>query len=329
MVSKVKPAPRYTANNKKDGLCDAVLPFQIEPHYLRGRYITLGTAATSILEKHKYPDPVAHLLSEMLVLAPCLSSALKYEGVFTLQVSGKGPIKTLMADVTSKGELRGYASFDAEQLTSLNLQPGDQPPLQKLTGGGYIAFTVDQGDKGERYQGIVELSSSSLVDCTHAYFQNSEQLETVISLAVEQSSDTNWKGAAIMLQRVGFSGGKGVPKGITEDEYDEGWRNAAVMLGSCKHAELLNNLETPEKLLFQLFHETGVRVYPTKPIVAQCRCSVEKVERLLHSLDIQERDDMKVDGVITVTCEFCKTERTYDDEALVRIDESKKLRRPV
>jgi len=327
MVSEVKPAPRCKANKKKDGLCDAVLPFQIEPHYLRGRYITLGTVATSILEKHKYPDPVAHLLSEMLVLAPCLSSALKYEGVFTLQVSGKGPIKTLMADVTSKGELRGYASFNAEQLRSLNLQPGDQPPLQKLTGGGYIAFTVDQGDKGERYQGIVELSSSSLVDCTHAYFQNSEQLETVISLAVEQSSDANWKGGAIMLQRVGFSGGKGVPKGITEDEYDEGWRNAAVMLGSCKHAELLNNLETPEKLLFQLFNETGVRVYPKKPIVAQCRCSVEKVERLLHSLDIQERDDMKVDGVITVTCEFCKTERIYDDEALVRIDESKKLRR--
>ena len=329
MVSEVKPAPRCTANKKKDGLCDAVLPFQIEPHYLRGRYITLGTAATSILEKHDYPDPVAHLLGEMLVLAPCLSSALKYEGVFTLQVSGEGPIKTLMADVTSKGELRGYASFNAEQLRSLNLQPGDQPPLQKLTGGGYIAFTVDQGEKGERYQGIVELSSSSLVDCTHAYFQNSEQLETVISLAVEQSSDANWKGGAIMLQRVGFSGGKGVPKGITEDEYDEGWRNAAVMLGSCKHAELLSNLETPEKLLFQLFHETGVRVYPTKPIVAQCRCSVEKVERLLRSLDIHERDDMKVDGVITVTCEFCKTERVYDNEALAKIDESKKQRRPV
>ena len=325
----MKPTTVYKENKKKDGSYNAILPFQIEPHYLRGRYITLSTAATSILEKHQYPYPVAHLLSEMLVLAPCLSSALKYEGVFTLQVSGNGPIKTLMADVTSNGELRGYASFDAEQLLSLDLQPGDQPPLQKLTGGGYIAFTVDQGDTGERYQGIVELSSSSLVDCTHAYFQNSEQLETVISLAVEQSSGANWKGGAIMLQRVGFSGGKGVPKGITEDEYDEGWRNAAVMLGSCKHRELLNNIATPEKLLFQLFHETGVRVYPTKPIVAECRCSVEKVERLLRSLDIHERNDMKVDGVITVTCEFCKTERIYDDKALAKIDESKKLRRPV
>ena len=316
-------------NRRKDGLYNNILPFQVEPHYLSGRFVTLETAATSILEKHQYPRPIAHLLTEMLVLAPCLSSALKYEGVFTLQVSGKGPIKTLMADVTSNGELRGYANFDSKHLLALSLNPGNRPLLQKLTGGGYIAFTVDQGDKGERYQGIVELSSSSLVDCTHAYFQNSEQLETVISLTVEQASNANWRGGAIMLQKVGFSGGKGVPKEITEDEYDESWRNAAVMLGSCKHSELLNNLTTPEKLLFQLFHETGVRVYPTKPIVAQCRCSVEKVERLLHSLDNRERDDMKVDGVITVTCEFCKTDRIYDDEALARIGVSKKLHRDV
>jgi redox-regulated HSP33 family molecular chaperone len=53
------------------------------------------------------------------------------------------------------------------------------------------------------------------------------------------------------------------------------------------------------------------------------------VERLLHSLDNHERDDMKVIGVITVNCEFCKAERIYDDEALARIDESKKLPRNV
>ena len=63
----MKPITLYKDNKKEGGSCDAILPFQIEPHHLRGRYITLGTAATSILEKHKYPDPVAHLLSEMLV----------------------------------------------------------------------------------------------------------------------------------------------------------------------------------------------------------------------------------------------------------------------
>jgi redox-regulated HSP33 family molecular chaperone len=47
------------------------------------------------------------------------------------------------------------------------------------------------------------------------------------------------------------------------------------------------------------------------------------VERVLHSLENDERDDMKVNGVITITCEFCKTERIYDDNALMELDKSK------
>ena len=298
---------------------DIILPFQIEPHSLRGRFITLNTAATTIIEKHQYPEPVAKLLMEMLVLAPCLSSVLKYDGVFTLQVSGDGPVKTILADITSNGDLRGYASFDKGLVEELNIEPGQQTPLPRLTGAGYIAFTVDHGNKGERYQGIVELSGSTLTDCTHAYFRNSEQLETVISLAVEHTASGGWKGAAIMIQRLAFSGGQDIPKGITEDEYDEDWRNAAVMLGSCKPIDLKNNLTTPTRLLFQLFHETGVRIFPTKPVRAKCRCSVEKVERLLRSLKSEEIDDMKVNGVISVKCEFCKTEKIYDDKSLVEI----------
>ena len=321
---EVTTSPIKNVNDKKiNNGKDIILPFQIEPYSLRGRFIGLSEATTSVIKNHKYPDPVANLLAEMLVLAPCLSSALKYDGVFTLQVSGNGPVKTLLADITSDGELRGYANFDAEQIASLNLKPNVQPSLNQLTGTGYIAFTVDQGSKGERYQGIVELSNSNLVDCTHAYFRNSEQLETVINLAVEQSAQGIWKGVAIMIQRLGFAGGQGIPQGITEDEYDESWRNAAIMLGSCKKSELLNNERTPEKLLFQLFHEAGVRIYPNKPITAKCRCSVEKVERVLQSLENHERDDMKVNGVITITCEFCKTERIYDDNALMELDQSK------
>jgi molecular chaperone Hsp33 len=256
---------------------------------------------------------------EMLVLAPCLSSVLKYDGVFTLQLSGDGPVKTVLADITSNGDLRGYANFNEMLVEELNIEPGRQTSLPRLTGTGYIAFTVDQGNKGERYQGIVELSGSTLTDCTHAYFQNSEQLETVINLAVEHTSSGDWKGAAIMIQRLPFSGGQGIPKGITEDEYDEGWRNAAVMLGSCKPTDLKNNLTTPTQLLFKLFHETGVRVFPTKSVRAKCRCSVEKVERVLRSLKSVEIDDMKINGVISVKCEFCKTEKIYDDKALVEI----------
>ena len=97
---------------------DSILPFQIDPYYLRGRFVRLNHVSKAILRRHQYPDSVAKLITEMLILAPCLSSSLKYEGVFTLQVSGGNPIKTLLVDVTSNGALRAYAAYDSKKLTA-------------------------------------------------------------------------------------------------------------------------------------------------------------------------------------------------------------------
>jgi molecular chaperone Hsp33 len=298
---------------------DGILPFQVEPYALRGRLVRLGLAAETILNAHDYPEPVARLLAEMLALAPCLAGALKYEGVFTLQVKGNGPVKTLMADITSDGALRGYAAFDGDAVAALAEEYGAEVPLQRLTEGGYIAFTVDQGQHAERYQGIVELAGTTLADCTHAYFHNSEQLETGIKVAAGRSATGSWRASAMMIQRLAYAGGTGAPKGVSEDEYDEGWRTAVILMSSCTADELLDEDLVPEGLLYRLFHETGVRVYPDQQVAAQCRCSKEKVERVLKSLTEEQLEDMTIDGAVSVVCEFCKSESRYDGEALAAL----------
>jgi molecular chaperone Hsp33 len=298
---------------------DIVLPFQVEPYALRGRMVRLGPAAETILAAHDYPEPVSRLLAEMLALAPCLAAALKYEGVFTLQVKGNGAVQTLMADITSEGAMRGYASFDRDAVNKVMEEHGADAPLQRLTEGGYIAFTVDQGKHAERYQGIVELSGATLAECTHAYFHNSEQLETGIKVAAGRSTTGTWRAGAVMVQRLAYAGGTGAPKGVSEDEYDEGWRSAVILMSSCTADEMLNEALVPEALLYRLFHETGVRVYPEETLVAKCRCSTEKVERVLKSLTDEELRDMTVNDAVTVTCEFCKNETRYDDAALAAL----------
>ena len=95
---------------------DLVQPFQIEPFALRGRLVRLGPAIDSILTQHAYPAPVAAMLGEAITLAVALAGALKYDGVFTLQTKGDGPIKMMVADVTTAGALRGYAQFDEARL---------------------------------------------------------------------------------------------------------------------------------------------------------------------------------------------------------------------
>src|SRR5690606_34950940 len=113
-------------------------------------------------------------LGEALALTAGLAGLLKFDGTFSLQIKGDGPVTLLATDVTTAGALRGYASHDPERLAPLLAEGAETPSVARLFGAGYIAFTVDQGPDTERYQGIVDLAGATLADCTHHYFRNSE-----------------------------------------------------------------------------------------------------------------------------------------------------------
>jgi len=98
---------------------DFLLPFQFDELGVRGRLVRLDTVADTVIHTHDYPPAVGEILAQSLALSAILAGALKFDGVFTLQTKGDGPISTIVADTTSKGEMRGYASFDAERLGEL------------------------------------------------------------------------------------------------------------------------------------------------------------------------------------------------------------------
>ena len=132
-----------------------VQPFQIETLGVRGRMVRLGAELDALLAPHTYPAPVAGLLSETLALAAALASGLKFDGTFILQTRSNGPVGLMVADVTSGGELRGYARFDRPRVEEAAGEAGG--PVPRLLGAGHMAFTVDQGPDTERYQGITEI----------------------------------------------------------------------------------------------------------------------------------------------------------------------------
>jgi molecular chaperone Hsp33 len=291
---------------------DIVQPFQIDASDLRGRLVRVGPVLDEILSKHAYPEPVARLLGETITLAITLAGALKYEGIFTLQTKGDGPISLMVADVTSTGDVRGYAQFDAERLTAADA--GSAAPVPTLLGTGYIAFTVDQGEHTERYQGIVELSGETLSDSIQHYFRQSEQLDTGIKVAVA-FTDVGWRGGALMLQRLPEDQ---VQQTLGSDVADD-WRRAMVLMGTCTDRELLDPNLSANDLLFRLFNEDGVRVWAPTDLNASCRCSRERVATVLASLPRDEIADLKVNGNVEVTCEFCNSTYTFDDAQLDHI----------
>jgi molecular chaperone Hsp33 len=287
---------------------DLIQPFRIDPFALRGRLVRLGPTIDRILSQHDYPEPVAAILGEAITLAVVLAGALKYDGVFTLQTKSDGPVRLIVADVSTEGAVRGYAQYDQDRLDAVPKngagKPGASPSVPALIGAGYIAFTVDQGEDTERYQGIVELIGATLAECAQHYFRQSEQIQAGIKLSVARSGPTGaWRAGGLMLQRVPPEGGYTV----IADDVEDGWRRAMVLMSTATPAELVDPELPPRRLLFRLFHEDGVRVFETHPVEARCRCSRERIARILRSFPQDDIDEMRQDPVTTVTCEFCNT----------------------
>jgi molecular chaperone Hsp33 len=293
----------------KQPIDDFVQPFQLESSNLRGRLVRLGPALDLILHQHAYPHVIADLLAQALALAAALATSLKYEGVFTLQAKGDGPVRLLVVDVASDGGIRAYAqkSEDADFATAL--------AGISLLGHGFLAFTVSEQKKDDRYQGIVELEGKNLAEAVQHYFRQSEQIPTGILAAAHRDGNGRWRAGCLMLQRLPREGGL-LPRHEMESglALDEDWHRAMLLMGTCTPAELTDPALSAADLLYRLFHEEGVVVYPPHPFRHQCRCSEVRVENMLRSLPRAEVEELAVDGIVTVTCEFCNKSYTFDED---------------
>ncbi len=298
---------------------DVCLPFLVSGGMFRGRLVRLTQTANDILGRRDDPEAVSILLAEALAAAVALAAGLKYKGVFTLQIQGKGPVTMLVSDVTSEGDLRGCIKFDADEVAAAVARRKPGAPSPHLLGlGGHLAFTVDQGPHTERYQGIVELAGESLAEAVHHYFRQSEQLESALKVAVAppKAEGDGWLATALLLQRMPEEGGL---RPVKRDEMDDAWRTAVILLGSLKDAELLDLSLAPEQLLTRLFWSIGVQPTARKPVRFKCRCSRERSERILASFPVEEVRSFAEDGLIHMTCEFCRTDHVFPADALEEI----------
>jgi molecular chaperone Hsp33 len=283
---------------------DLVAAFQIEGRPVRGRIARLGRVVDEVLSRHAYPDAVANLLGEACALAALVGASLKFEGKLILQAQGDGPVAYVVADYDTKGALRGYCRYDAARVAAIS-GGFAQPGARTLLGDGLFIMTIDQGDDMERYQGVTPIEGETLALSAEHYFAQSEQTPTRVRLAVGHIRDggrPRWRAGGVILQNVAADDARGP----TEDA----WETAEALIKTVGEDELIDPVLAPDRLLYRLFHERGVRLFEPKPLSAFCRCSTERIERVLKSFPAAERAEMvEADGMIRVTCEYCS--RTY------------------
>lgn len=306
---------------------DHVLPFQVDALDVRGRAVQVGALLDRILNRHDYPDPVARLLAEAIVLAVLLGTSLKFDGKFILQAQSDGPVDMLVADFSTPGQVRGYARFDAG-LVAEAMAGGATRPADML-GSGVLALTIDQGAHMQRYQGVVELDRTSLEDAARLYFRQSEQIPTEIRLAVARQQvpgrGETWRAGGLIAQflpdtpermRLPDLPGGDAPEAGEEEEYDDptdnAWLEAQALVGTIEPSELVDPTVGAEGLLYRLFHEQGVRVFPAVAVADQCTCSRARIRSILEGFTAEEIDESVEDGCIRVQCEFCSKAYEFD-----------------
>jgi molecular chaperone Hsp33 len=264
--------------------------------------------ADALLSRHDYQPAIAHLSGEAMALTAGLAAALKFEGSFSLQAKGDGPVSLFLADCTNAGALRGYAKVNRERLAGL-----EALNAATLLGKGYLAFTCDQGPDMDRYQGIVAIEGETLTDMTGEYFRNSEQLDTYVKLACAETPN-GWRASALLMERVAGAGW--LDQQMDQEQQQEAWQTATILARTISNDELLDDALSGEQLLHRLFHAEGLRLDRPKPLSYGCRCSRERLLNVLGGFSTDDLDHMADEGTITMTCEFCNYDFRFDRNAL-------------
>lgn len=281
---------------------DRILGFAIPARHARGRIVRLGPVLDQILANHGYPPVIEKLLAEALALTALLGSTLKDAGgQLTLQAQTEGGVIDLLVCDYKGGELRGYLKHDPERLAEAPVDP----TLFALFGKGYLAITFDQVATKERYQGIVPLEGASLAEAAESFFSQSEQIPSLVRLAVSKDRADGCVAGGILIQHLP-EGEEGRERLHTRLDHPE-WEHVEALGRTVSPAELTDPALPLEDLVWMLFHDEGeVRVLAQTELAKGCRCNPQYIAEVLARFPAEERAAMAdADGIVRVDCAFC------------------------
>lgn len=311
---RVANAPRYSgAMSAAPDRDDVIQPFGVDGLDAAGRIVRLGPAVDTILGRHGYPGAVSVLLGEALALTAALAGSLKFDGGFTTQIQGEGPVRLMVADYRTDGGLRGYAGFDAKRI------PEDAPGAPGdagLFGRGRMAFTIDRGPDADRHQGLVALEGGTLEAGARGYLARSEQTRALVAAAAarrtgEDGAPARWRAGAATVRQLPRGDGRSEAK---RGARDARWRETRRLFAGLERADLVDSPARTPLPLGPLFAGHDVRLRAPRELRAACRCSRSRAAAAVEAIPPSERAALAVDGRIEVTCDYCAAVYAFDAE---------------
>jgi molecular chaperone Hsp33 len=268
-----------------------LLPFTFDNQVAHGAIVQIHLGVSDFLAHRPYSADLTRLLGEAIAAMPLMTTHLSFEGRINLQFQADpgqtDGMKLLVAQIDHHLNVRAMAKAPPELAGSFT----------ELLSGGLLALTLEpSNDAVPSSQAVVQVRGASLAEALEGYFEQSEQLPTLIRLAMRGEHL-----AAFMLQRLPLQSARG---GL------EDWEHLHTLAATLKHDELLDT--EPLTVLHRLFHQEQIRTFEPRPIQVACRCSRAGISRMLLSLGREEVDSILDEQQrVSVTCEFCGREHVF------------------
>lgn len=261
---------------------------------VRGVLVHLDASWRELLAHQSYPPAATELLGQACAAAVLFTGHTKVDGRLSVQLRSRGPLRTLFAECTAAGTLRGIAQLEDGKDAPRNLAEMGEDAL--------LAITIENPGldprEPQRYQSLVNLQSATLAEVFEDYFRQSEQLPTRLLLASDGE-----RAAGLMLQK------------LPGDEGDaDGWNRAGALFETVGEEELLSS--APAALMHRLFHEEVPELMAARELRFACSCSRERVAGMLQSLGEEEAKAALEDGLAEVRCEFCGKKYPFDAQQI-------------
>lgn len=265
-------------------------PFAFDNHVAHGALVRLQAGVHELLDSRAYSPDLRTLLGEAMAAMPLLATHLNFEGRINLQFQSLPGTRTIAAPQTQL--LVAQIDHRLRVRAMAKAAPEAHGTFRELLEGGVLALMVEpSGGQRPASQALVLIEGERLENALEAYFERSEQLPTLIRLAVRGN-----KLAGFMLQRMPLESAQG-------GEHD--WEHLRILAETLTPDELLD--VEPDRLLMNLFADAPpLRRFEPREVQVSCNCDRAGISRLLIGLGSEEVESILAEqGRANVTCEFC------------------------
>jgi molecular chaperone Hsp33 len=244
-----------------------------------------------VRRRHDLMPIAATAIGRAMSATVLLCSMLKGNDQITVNISGGGPIGSLLIDANTTGDVRGYVSNPKAYVP---LTDNQQLDIGNAV-GTYGTMTVTRRNGNTTpFIGQIPLVSGEIGDDFSFYLSNSEQIPSAVGVATLLNHDFSVQSAGgFMIQLLPGTD----LKIINEIEQR--------IAESISLTSMLKENTSPEQILNIILGQQ-IQAIETMPIQFKCECSRERIANAIISLGKAEIVDMiETDGQANAECHFC------------------------